>query len=264
MNLITNRYTNFYRFDNLSQYNTITNFISTKYKNTNTELNISLENNFPIKETILNRQLLSKAVGIPLNNFVIQNQVHGNNVKVISHKHKGKGIYKHSKAIQNNDAMITNSKNICLFLFAADCVPLLFYDTKKHVIGVAHSGWQGTVKKIAQQTVFKMQEIYNSLVEDIIVGIGPSISVENYEIGENVLKEGKKAFGTINNYFKLNNETNKYHFNLWYANKQQLIDIGIKSTNIEISNLCTYNNSDIFFSARKKDTGRFSAGIMLK
>lgn len=211
-----------------------------------------------------NRKALSKAVNIPLENFVMQNQIHGNNVKVVSKKHKGSGVSNHSDSLQDNDAMISNIAGICLFLFAADCVPILFYDSKKRVIGAAHSGWKGTVKKIAQKTVLKMQEEYQSSLKDIIVGIGPSISVQNYEIGENVVTAGKKAFGKIDNYFQYNTKTKKYHFDLWYANKQQLIDLGINEKNIEISNICTYSRSDIFFSARKNNTGRFSAGIMLK
>jgi len=257
--------TDIYKFDIFAKHSNINHFISTKLRKDkyDVDFNISLESNDIYENVISNRKILSNTINIPLENFVMQNQVHGNNIKIITSNDRGNGIYDHSDAIQNNDAMITNSKNICLFLFAADCVPILFYDTKKHVIGAAHSGWKGTTMKIAQKTVLKMQDTYGSEVEDIIIGIGPSISVKNYEIGKNVLDAGKNAFGTIENYFRHNEKTNKYHFDLWYANKQQLIDIGIKSKNIEISNMCTYDNFD-FFSARKKDTSRFGAGIMLK
>jgi len=267
MNLIKSSETDFFQFNEMSKYSKIKHFISTNRRKNDDKIfydfNISLESNDKIEKIIQNRKSLSKTVNIPLENFVMQNQVHGNNVKIISAKHKGKGVYKHSNTIQDNDAMITNIPGICLFLFAADCVPILFYDKKKEVIGAAHSGWQGTIKKIAQKTVLKMREVYQSSISDIIVGIGPSISVKNYEIGENVLKEGEKTFGTIENYFQLNKSTDKYHFDLWHANKQQLIDVGIKPENIEISEMCTFDNSDFFFSARKKNTGRFGAGIMI-
>ncbi|MCF6366216.1 MAG: peptidoglycan editing factor PgeF [Bacteroidales bacterium] len=267
MKLIKSFETDFFKFNNFSEFENLNHFISTNIRKEAGQIfndfNISLESRHNYERIISGRKSLSKSVNISLENFVMQNQVHGNNIKIIEEKHRGKGAYNHSDAIQNNDAMLTNIPGICLFLFAADCVPILFYDRKNKVIGAAHAGWQGTVKKIARKTVLKMQEEYNSSVNDIIIGIGPSISVKNYEIGENVLNEGEKAFGTIENYFQFNKNTGKYHFDLWYANKQQLIEVGIKSENIEISELCTFDNPDIFFSARKKDTGRFGAGIML-
>ena len=201
MKVIKTAETDFYRFNTFSDYNNLSHFISTNIRKQGNiiynDFNISLESDDADIQVISNRNSLSKAVNIPLENFVMQNQVHGNNVKVIKENHKGRGIFNHSDSIQDNDAMITNIPNICLFLFAADCVPILFYDTKNHVIGAAHSGWKGTVKKIAQKTVLNMQEVYNSSLNDIIVGIGPSISVKNYEIGKNVLDAGKKAFETI-------------------------------------------------------------------
>ncbi len=260
--------TDIFLFENLSKFNNLTHFVSTNVrkegKRTSHDFNISLESGDDTEKVILNRNSLSKAIDIPIENFVMQNQVHGNNVKIITEEEKGKGIFNHSDSVQDNDAMITNKPNICLFLFAADCVPILFYDSNKHIIGAAHSGWQGTVKKIAQKTALKMQEVYNSSLKDIIVSIGPSISLKNYEIGENVLTAGKNAFGTIEDYFFYNKKSGKYHFDLWYANKQQLIDIGLIESKIEISNMCTFDRSDIFFSARKNNTGRFAAGIMLK
>jgi copper oxidase (laccase) domain-containing protein len=57
--------------------------------------------------------------------------------------------------------------------------------------------------------------------------------------------------------------TQKALLNLWEANRIQLLEFGVPSENIEISNLCTVKNNNHFFSARKGDTGRFCAGIML-
>ncbi len=264
---IHSQYTDYFCFNNLSNYSEIKHFVSSRNKKigdkTFNNFNISLESNIPAEEVIKNRNLLSDSVKIPLNNFVMQNQVHGDNILVITEKYRGKGTLNHSDAIQNSDGMITNKKNICLFLFAADCMPILFYDYKKNVIGAAHSGWKGTVLKIAQKTVLKMESEFNSDLKDIIVGIGPSISVRNYEIGENVVKEVEKAFGTKKRYLKFNKNTQKYHFDLWFAAKDQLLEVGIPKNNIEISGYCTFNNNDLFFSARKNNTGRFGAGIML-
>ena len=267
MKLIKSKLTDYLQFNHFSKFPVITHFVSTKIKKSESisdkNLNISFESDMPAAEVYKNRQLLSETINIPLENFVMQNQIHGDTITIIDDTHKGKGVLSHQTAIQNSDAMITDKKNICLFLFAADCMPILFYDTKKHIIGVAHSGWKGTVSKIAQKTVVKMTEVFNSDYKDIIVGIGPSISVKNYEIGENVVKAVEKAFGTKDNYLQFNKYTKKYHFDLWFTVKQQLLEIGIPKNNIEFSGFCTFENNDLFFSARQKNTGRFGAGIML-
>jgi len=221
----------FFQFNHLSKHSGINHFISTRIKKSNNfsfdNLNISLESEMSEYEVIENRKILSETVNIPLQNFVMQNQSHGNNVTVINESCKGKGVYNHNSAIQKSDAMITDKKNICLFLFAADCMPIIFYDTKRKVIGVAHSGWKGTISKIAQKTVVKMNEIFNSDFKNILVGIGPSISVKHYEIGNNVVTDVERTFGTKNNFLKFNTRTNKYHFDLRYSAKYQLTEIGI-------------------------------------
>ena len=160
--------------------------------------------------------------------------------------------------------MITDDKNICLFVFAADCVPILMFDPVKKVIAAIHSGWAGTVKKIACETVFAMQKNFGSNIDDIVVGIGPSISPENYEVGQNVVDEVLKSFGTTEKYMFKNTETGKFHFDIWYTNKKMLLDVGIKEKNIEVGELCTFAEDDLFFSARRDEpTGRFGAGITL-
>lgn len=262
------RKTDIFQFNNLSEYNKIKHFVSTNIKKQDqfisNDLDISFNTGRDYNEILQNRKILSEAVEISLESFVIQDQVHSNKIKIISQADKGKGVSDHSDAVKNTDAMITNEKGLCLFIFAADCVPLLFFDPVKTVIGAAHSGRKGTLKKIAKKTILKMNEVYGSKSKDIIVGIGPSISVTNYEIGENAVQEIDETFGTKNKYLKYNNTSGKYHMDLWYSNKKQLLETGILENNIEIASLCTFENPEIFFSARRnKKTGRFAAGIIL-
>ena len=58
----------------------------------------------------------------------------------------------------------------------------------------------------------------------------------------------------------------KYYFDLWEANRKQLIEAGLCSGFIEVSRQCTACHPDQFFSHRgdKGDTGRFGAGLMMK
>ncbi|NPA67565.1 MAG: peptidoglycan editing factor PgeF [Chlorobi bacterium] len=264
MKIIETEKTVLFKFDKLSKNSDINHFVSSRIlKKSNYDLNISLESGSEKNIIIDNRKILSEAVKIPLENFVMQNQVHGNKVSIITKHDKGKGVYEHKTAITDSDAMITDIPGICLFIFAADCVPVLFFDTEKKVAGAAHSGWKGTVKNISGKTVKKMNETFGSKPENIIACIAPHISGKNYETGENVVTEVRKVFDDTTELLKLNRKTGKYHFNLENAVKHQLIKSGIPENNIETSGYCTFDDNNLFFSARKKDAGRFGAGIMI-
>ncbi len=255
-------------FENLSKFSAIKHFVTTRKGGTSKPpfefMNLSFETRDDKQNVLKNRQILSETVQIPLQNFVMQNQMHTRNVLVVNQSHKGRGVFDHGESIQNNDAFVTNESDICLFVFGADCVPILFYDTKLGVIGAAHSGWRGTVQKIAQATVEAMMQNYGSSPKNIHVGIGPSIGKCCYEVGDEVCQSVIETYGTDKEFLITNSATHRKHFDLWYANKYQLTEIGIPHGNIEISNICTLCHKDIFFSARSGETGRFGAGIMLK
>ncbi len=259
----------YFKFENLNQYSRINHFVSSKYAGVSKEpfntLNIGFTTGDDYNNVLKNRKILSQKTQIPLSSFVMQNQIHGDNICIVEQKHKGKGVYKHTDSIPNNDALITNQKGICLFVFSADCVPVLLFDFEKNVVSAIHAGWRGTVKKIVEKTVKCMINKFRCNPKNIIAGIGPSISVENYEVGSEVVNSVVEAFGTTKKFLIKNNQTNKYHFNQWYANEYQLLKSGIPNSNIEISNLCTFKNSNYFYSSRKNKgvTGRFGAGITL-
>lgn len=164
----------------------------------------------------------------------------------------------HKKA----DAILTDNPEITLFMRFADCVPLLFYDPVKNVVGVAHAGWQGTVKKIATATVERMKSDFGSCAGDIKVGIGPSIAAHHYEIGPEVIQQARDAFGVQANSFLLSKNGSVY-FDLWAANQYMLEKAGLED--IEISGICTYCNPEDWFSHRGEngETGRFGALIAL-
>ncbi len=215
---------------------------------------------------IKNREKLALSLEIPLDNFTIARQVHGCNVESITEDLKGHGAFNDNTAINETDSLVTDIPNICLVVLQADCVPLLFFDVKKKVIGVAHAGWRGTVGMVAQNTVKVLQEKFNCLPGDILVGIGPSIGPCCYEVGPEIIAQIEKVFPKKGHI--INNKTSygKGYFNLWEANKMQLVQMGIPEKNIEVARMCTRCNHTQFFSYRYQntETGRFGAGIMLK
>jgi len=164
----------------------------------------------------------------------------------------------HKKA----DAILTDNPEVSLFMRFADCVPILLFDPKKLVVGVAHAGWQGTVKRIARVTIDKMISVYGSHPADIRVGIGPSIASHHYEVGPEVVQQVAESFRAQENSLLESRNGSKY-LDLWAANRFLLRQAGVED--IEISGLCTSCNQNDWFSHRGEmgRTGRFGALIGL-
>lgn len=259
-----------FHFDHLSQFDNIVQFVSTRkggesqspYDSLNLGLN-SGDN--PIK-VIKNRELLAETLGFNGDCLITCRQVHGNKVRVITietvreeQSHKGR-----SKI--DADAMITNLPNFCLTVIVADCVPILFFDPETATIAAVHAGWKGTVKKIAHKTLTTMIDEFGARASNIIAGIGPSIGPCCYEIKDDVISELKKALNNHDKFLIEDKVDNHFYLDLWEANKQQLIEVGVSEKNIETSLLCTKCNPEQFFSYRDQGHkyGRQAAGIMLK
>lgn len=165
----------------------------------------------------------------------------------------------HKKA----DAILTDNPEITLMMRFADCVPLLFYDPFARVVGIAHAGWQGTVKNIAGATVKAMKDNYHSRPENIIVGIGPSIGVDHYEVGEDVVQQVRIVLHNDIQGVVINRHGHTY-LDLWEVNKRLLVDAGVHHVNK--ANICTACDTTLWYShrAEKGKTGRFGSVIALK
>ncbi len=154
------------------------------------------------------------------------------------------------------DAIITDARDVTLFMQYADCVPILIYDPSKKAIALIHAGWQGTVKRVVQNTVKYLIEHFSSDPKELIAGIGPSIGPDHYEIKTDVVMEVQKQLSEFHD--EIIGYTNgKTYFNLWRANELLLKQSGVEK--IEIAEICTACNLDDWFSYRLegKKSGRF-------
>lgn len=160
------------------------------------------------------------------------------------------------------DILFTDNPAVSLFMRFADCVPLLFHDPQKGVIGIAHAGWMGTVKGVAEVSVQAMVERYGCNPRDIVAGIGPSISIDHYEVGEEVALQFREKFGADSEKI-LQTRDGHIYLDLWTANALQLQKAGVEQ--IQISGLCTACHLDDWYShrAEKGKTGRFGALLAL-
>jgi polyphenol oxidase len=167
--------------------------------------------------------------------------------------------------LKETDALITNQSGICICVQTADCVPVIIYDSAQQIISVVHSGWRGTVNKIVEKTVQKMIDNYGSNAKNMYAAIGPSIGPNAYEVGNEVVEMVKQNFTHSEKLLTMNN-SGKFHFNLWEANKQLLQASQVPSDNIEILGECSFELADKYFSARRDgiETGRMVTGIYMK
>jgi YfiH family protein len=157
------------------------------------------------------------------------------------------------------DGLICQAPGVYLIMRFADCVPLLLYDPVRHVVGIAHAGWRGTLAGVARSVARVMVE-GGCRPKDIRVGIGPSVGPCCYEVGPEVVAAARQAGWPVGELFWPGNGP-RPHFDLWEANRRQLLNLGIEQ--IEVAGLCTACHSDEFYSHRAEQgrTGRFGAVI---
>lgn len=194
---------------------------------------------------------MADALGFSLEGIVCADQTHTTNIRLVTEEDKGKGVLR-EKDYQDVDGLITNIPGITLTTFYADCVPLYFIDVKHKAIGLAHSGWRGTVERMGAHMIKAMEEAFGSKAEELYVGIGPSICQECYEVSKDVAEQFQNAFPEHKKDERLlyDKGFGKYQLNLWYANEVLLTEAGILREHLSFPGICTCCNPQFLFSHR--------------
>lgn len=258
-----------FHFQNLSGFSEIRHFVSSRAGGYSegpfARLNLGFHVGDSSYKVLQNRQKLSAATGIDLFWFTFANQTHSGNVAVVDAASRGKGATEIRTSLENTDGMVTNVERICLCVQVADCVPVLIYDPVEHVIAAVHAGWRGILRRIVPRAVEKMIQHYGCRAENLVAGIGPSNGPCCYEVEDDVRRETLQSLGTLNGIISPSQNPGKYIFDQWNAVHIQLIDVGLREKNIEISGICNQCQAETFFSNRAGQglSGRYAAGIML-
>jgi polyphenol oxidase len=205
-----------------------------------------------------NLKIVKKKISKNSKEIFLVKQVHGNKFIFLS---KSSNIKNRSV---NADAIITEKKKFPIAVLTADCVPLLIFDKKRKMIAAIHAGWRGAYKGIIKK-VIKFMFSRGCKKDDMIVAIGPCISVESYEIKKQFKDKFIKKDKENIKFFK--NIKNKIYFDLpKYAKKQVKLN---KIKNINLLNIDTFDKKNNFFSARRSlrlnhsDYGRNISIIMI-
>ena len=187
--------------------------------------------------------------------LVIPRQTHSTCVRIISSTAS-------LQDMEGVDAVVTHLSGYCLCVSTADCIPVLLYDTRQKVIAAIHAGWRGTVGRIVEKTMQAMSEYYGTKGEDVIACIGPGISLEAFEVGDEVYAAFDEAGFEMS---CIARRYEKWHLDLWEANRLQLLASGVRKERIEVAGICTYHQCNDFFSARRLGikSGRILTGIVL-
>lgn len=270
MKTLTNKNIEILQFTNLSRSCKISHFISTRKggisQGTYASLNVGeyCEDDPIAVQT--NRQRLCNLLQIQPEKLFAPFQTHQSEIAVLNNSFLALSHKQQQEYLHGMDALITNIPDIFIAVTTADCVPILLYDPEKEIVAAIHAGWRSSAQEIAIKTVNKMKDLFACKPQSILAGIGPSISQEVFEVGDEVYEAFTTTCIHPVQYAFRNKQTEKFHLDLWEANRLQLIEAGIHPDHIEVAGICTYSTPDLFFSARKEGvkSGRMLSGIGLK
>jgi len=244
------------------------------------------------RERVLgNRDKFFRSIGAAKMRVAALRQIHSDVVHVVTaSKNSRTGAVVGSESAAQADALITRERGTLLVVQTADCVPILLADTRRHAVAAIHSGWRGTVRRIAQKTLGRMQMEFRTEPKDVVAAIGPGIGQSCYEVGTEVAAEFQAQFPNARDWFEgpfdrlvdSDSDPNwlpwltmkppghappppRVQLDLIAANRAILAATGIPTTNISASGFCTACRSDLFFSYRKeRETGRMMAAIGIR
>lgn len=210
------------------------------------------------------RSTLCGELRIAVERLILPRQTHGCDVLCIDEQFLLLPVDEQTEILHAKDAVVTAVPHLCIGVSTADCVPVLMYDSVKGIVAAVHAGWRGTVAHIVEKTLSAMVERYSISPADVRAVIGPSISLDAFEVGDEVYEAFAAAAFPMERIAR--RMGGKWHIDLWEANRLQLLACGVPAASIEVSGVCTYTRCDEFFSARRLGikSGRIFSGIMMK
>ena len=200
-----------------------------------------------------NRCSLATLLGIDDSHIVMPHQVHETVVRRIDGPQQ--------EVIEGVDAVMTDVPRLCIGVSTADCIPILLYDETHHAVCAVHAGWRGTVKRIVHAAIQSMHDTYGSEPSQLKAVIGPGISLESFEVGDEVFRQFAEAGFDMT---VISRKYSKWHIDLPMCNRLQLEEVGVRD--IWLSGICTFQQHQDYFSARRLgiNSGRIFTGIMLQ
>jgi polyphenol oxidase len=249
------------------------------------DLNLGFTDSDDRQIVIANRKTFVSAVsaGREILGLVTLRQIHSSLIRRVD----AKDVHAYSEtAVLKGDGLMTDSPGVLLGIQTADCVPVLLADRKRRAVAAFHAGWRGTLARIVENGVGRMQLEFGSRPKDLIAAVGPAIGQCCYAVGEEVQQEFDSQFTYASELFRevydSDRVRNKYpmlfltarapghsaigpamHLDLAEANRRQLLAAGVKDSSVFMTGQCTGCHTDRFFSHRVERgfTGRMMSVI---
>ena len=209
-----------------------------------------------------NYRRICAAAGFDPQKLTASSQDHHTVIRRVTTEQAGIGFTR-PRDLESVDGLCTDTPGLTLVTYYADCVPLFFADKRTHAVGAAHSGWRGTVARIGAEMVRRMGEEFSSDPADLIVGIGPSIGPECYEVDQPVADQFLAMQDLDPERFVRPIGEGKYLLDLWECNRRVLASAGIPEENISCAQLCTKCHPDLLYSHRVMGAQRGNLAAMI-
>ncbi len=223
-------------------------------------MNLSADRGDMPENVLENYRRIARVLGVSPEDMAASHQTHTTNIRRMTAADKGKGIVR-PRDYSDIDGMVTDEPGLVLVTFYADCVPLYFVDPIHHAIGLAHSGWRGTVGRMGEYMVRAMEEQFGTRPEELYAAIGPSICRDCYEVSEDVAEQFIDMLGE--QVALPGKAPGKYQLDLWLANELILRQSGLLPGHIAVTDICTCHNSGYLFSHRASGGKRGSLAAFL-
>lgn len=223
-------------------------------------MNFSLERGDRRENVLENYERIAQVLGCQVSDMVGSHQTHTTNIRRVGAGDRGKGILR-ERDYENVDGLVTDESGLVLVTYFADCVPLFFVDPVHRAVGLAHSGWRGTLGRMGERMVETMGRCFGTRPEDLLAAVGPSICQACYEVSSEVAEQFTDMLG--DEVAVPGRQAGKYQLDLWLANRLILEQAGLAREHIAVTDICTCHNSEYLFSHRATGGRRGAMGAFL-
>ena len=181
-----------------------------------------------------------KNLGLKQSSLLIPRQVHLKNILACGNKSCLRKL-----KTEGYDGILTCIPGMILTVRTADCLPIFMVDPVQKITGLFHAGWKGTLMGIVREGVKRAKNDFGSLPKDLVFVFGPGIGKCCYRVSESLAILFPRDC--------LAWSKGKIRLDLVKANLKQLISSGVKREKIFLSNLCTFCESELFYSFRRDE-----------
>jgi YfiH family protein len=186
-------------------------------------------------------------------------QVHGR--AVVNAAAQGVELGTRAQALIEADACFSRAPRHACRVLTADCLPVLICNEQGTEVAAVHAGWRGLAAGVIENCVAQLR----SAPAKLLVWLGPAISQDAFEVGEEVcsafvsaapdyLQDATRAC------FRAA-EQGKYFADLYALARLRLNELGI--SRVTGGDYCTFSQTELFYSYRRDaSSGRMISVIV--